>query len=223
VRRAVVAAVLGALCVVSLAVARAATRPVPAPRIVQSPIPFPQARKDQMRAYALEHYGIDSYRLVDPHLVIWHYTETTSYQNVWNTFADDVPDGEFHVLPQDCAHFVIDTDGTIHQLVALDIMCRQVVGLNYTAIGIENVGESDQQVMGDARQYASALALTRYLRCRFQIPVSGVIGHNESLQSPYYRERVAAFRGQTHADFNRADMTVVRRAVAKLPCTAGRS
>jgi hypothetical protein len=49
-----------------------------------------------------------------------------------------------------------------------------------------------------------------------------VIGHNESLQSPYYRERVAAFRGQTHADFNRADMNVVRRAVAKLPCTAGR-
>ena len=218
-RRAVVV-ILGAVCVVSLAVAHAATRPVPAPRIVQSPIPFPQARKDQMRAYALEHYGIDSYRLVDPHLVIWHYTETTTYQSVWNTFADDVPDSEFHVLPQDCAHFVIDTDGTIHQLVPLDIMCRQVVGLNYTAIGIENVGESDQQVLGDARQYASALALTRYLRCRFHIPVSGVIGHNESLQSPYYRERIAAFRGQTHADFNRADMTVVRRAVAKLPCAA---
>lgn len=216
------AAILGAVCVVSLGVARASTRSVPAPRIVQSPIPFPQARKDQMRVYALEHYGIDSYRLLHPHLVIWHFTETTTYQSVWNTFADDVPDSEFHALPQDCAHFVIDTDGTIHQLVALDIMCRQVVGLNYTAIGIENVGESDEQVIGDARQYASALALTRYLRCRFQIPVSGVIGHNESLQSPYYRERVAAFRGQTHADFNRADMNVVRRAVAKLPCTAGR-
>jgi N-acetyl-anhydromuramyl-L-alanine amidase AmpD len=217
VRRVVVAVVVGALCAATVAVAQA----VPAPRIVQSPIPFPQARKDQMRAYALEHYGIDSYRLVNPHLIIWHYTETTTYQSVWNTFADDVPDSEFHVLPQDCAHFVIDTDGTIHQLVPLDIMCRQVVGLNYTAIGIENVGESDRQVMDDTRQYSAALALTHYLRCRFQIPVSGVIGHNESLQSPYYRERVAAFRGQTHADFDRADMNVVRRAVAKFLCPPG--
>jgi N-acetylmuramoyl-L-alanine amidase len=211
--------IVGVAAAAWLAAAAAASRPVPPPRIVQSPIPFPQARKDQMRAYALEHYGIDSYRLADPHLIIWHYTETTTYQSVWNAFADDVPDSEFHALPQDCAHFVIDTDGTIHQLVPLDIMCRQVVGLNYTAIGIENVGESDRQVMTDARQYAAALALTRYLRCRFHIPVSGVIGHNESLQSPYYRERVAAFRGQTHADFDRADMNVVRRAVAKLRCS----
>jgi hypothetical protein len=45
-----------------------------------------------------------------------------------------------------------------------------------------------------------------------------VIGHNESLSSPYYRELVPSFRGQTHADFNRADMNIVRAAVAKLPC-----
>jgi hypothetical protein len=48
--------------------------------------------------------------------------------------------------------------------------------------------------------------------------VSGVIGHNESLSSPYYRELVPSFRGQTHLDFNRADMNVVRAQVAKLPC-----
>jgi beta-N-acetylhexosaminidase len=171
-----------------------------------------------MRSYALEHYGIDSYRLVHPHLVIWHYTESATFQSVWNTFADDVPDVTYHELPQVCAHFVIDTNGTIYQLVPLDIMCRQVVGLNYTAIGIENVGFSDSQVMEDRAQFDAALSLTRWLRCRFAIPVSGVIGHNESLQSPYYRELVPSFRGQTHLDFNRADMNVVRARVAKLPC-----
>ena len=208
--------------VVGLALAAGAASAAPSstrpPPIVRSFIPFGQARKDQMRAYALEHYGIDSYRLVNPHLIVWHFTATTTYQSVWNTFADDVPDVQYHELPQVCAHFVIDTDGTIHELVPLEIMCRQVVGLNYTAIGIENVGESDRQVMGDARQYQSALALTRWLRCRFRIPAANVIGHAESLQSHYYRELVAAFRGQTHADFNRADMNVVRRAVAGLPC-----
>jgi N-acetyl-anhydromuramyl-L-alanine amidase AmpD len=173
-----------------------------------------------MRAYAELHYGIDSYHIVGPHLVIWHYTATTTFSSVWNTFADDVPDVQYHALPQVCAHFVIATNGTIYQLVPLDIMCRQVVGLDYTAIGIENVGLSDQQVMGDAAQYHAALELTRWLRCRYDLPVRNVIGHNESLSSPYYIEHVASWRGQTHEDFDHHDMQTVRAAVAKLPCRA---
>jgi N-acetylmuramoyl-L-alanine amidase len=191
--------------------------PAPPP-IPASLIPFPQNRKDEMRAYSLRHYGIDSYRLIDPHLIIWHYTDSTTYGSVYNTFADDVPDVQFHELPQVCTHFVISTHGTVHQLVPLNLMCRQVVGLNYTALGIENVGDSDQQVLDDAGQYRAALRLTRWLRCRFHIPVRNVIGHNESLQSPYFRELVPAFRGQTHSDFNRHDMNIVRAAVARLGC-----
>ena len=193
---------------------------LPAPPIVRDMIPFGAERKRQMRAYAEVHYGIDSYHIVGPHLIIWHYTESATFQSVWNTFADDVPDVQYHVLPQVCAHFVIDTNGTIYQLVPLDIMCRQVVGLDYTAIGIENVGFSDQQVIGDNAQYHAALELTRWLRCKFKLPVKDVIGHNESLSSPYYIEHVASWRGQTHQDFNSRDMNVVRAAVAKLPCTA---
>jgi beta-N-acetylhexosaminidase len=192
--------------------------PLPPPHIVKDPIPFGAAREQQMRAYALEHYGIDSYKLVHPHLIIWHYTESATFQSVFSTFANDVPDVTYHELPQVCAHFVIDTTGTIYELVPLALMCRQVVGLNYTAIGIENVGFSDQQVMGNAAQFRAGLELTRWLRCRENIPVANVIGHNESLSSPYYRELVPAFRGQTHLDFNRADMNVVRARVAQLPC-----
>ena len=188
------------------------------PAIVKDFIPFGTKRKEEMRHYALEHYGIDSYRLIAPHLIIWHYTESTTFQSVYDTFANDVPDVSYHELPQVCAHFVIDTNGTIHELVPVEIMCRHVVGLNYTAIGIENVGLSDQQVMGNRAQFRAGLELTRWLRCREHIPVANVIGHNESLSSPYYRELVAAFRGQTHLDFNRADMTIVRARVAQLPC-----
>jgi beta-N-acetylhexosaminidase len=201
--------------------ATATTAPLlPAPKIVKDMIPFGAARKQQMREYAETHYGIDSYHIVGPHLVIWHYTASATFSSVWNTFADDVPDVQYHVLPQVCAHFVIDTNGTIYQLVPLNIMCRQVVGLDYTAIGIENVGFSDQQVMDDKAQYDSALELTRWLRCKFNLPVKNVIGHNESLSSPYYIEHVPSWRGQTHQDFDHADMNVVRAAVAKLPCRA---
>jgi beta-N-acetylhexosaminidase len=199
--------------------ASGATSPLlPPPRIVRDLIPFGAARKAQMRAYAEIHYGIDSYHIVGPHLIIWHFTETATFQSVWNTFAPDVPDVEYHVLPQVCAHFVIDPSGTIYQLVPLDIMCRQVVGLDYTAIGIENVGFSDQQVIGDAAQYHAGLELTRWLRCKFNLPVKDVIGHNESLTSPYYVEHLSSWRGRTHQDFNHADMNIVRAAVAKLPC-----
>lgn len=171
-----------------------------------------------MKEYALEHYGIDSYRLIDPHLIIWHYTETSSFAATYDIFAPDVPDSQYHVLPNTCAHFIISPNGTIHQIVPLEIMCRQVVGLNYTAIGIENVGFSDQQILDDPRELDAALQLTVWLRCRFHIPVRNVIGHNESLSSPYYRELVPAFRGQTHEDWNRQDMDAIRAKLATMPC-----
>ena len=93
-------------------------------------------------------------------------------------------------------------------------MCRHTVGLNWTAIGIEHVGSSDAEVLGDHAQMSASLKLVRWLRCRYGIPVHDVIGHNESLSSPYHREDVPALRTQTHSDFDRADMDVYRRRLA---------
>ena len=42
----------------------------PQPTIVQKPIPFPKARKEQMAAYSRRHYDIDSYRLRDPKVIV---------------------------------------------------------------------------------------------------------------------------------------------------------
>ena len=190
---------------------------VPKPRIISNPIPFGPRRKAEMVAYARRHYGSfmrPTYRLIDPHVIVIHYTETPSFQATWNTFAPDTPDSELHELPNTCAHFVIDAAGGIHQLVPLGIMCRHTVGLNWTAIGVEHVGNSDGEVLGDHAQMAASLKLVRWLRCRYGIPVHDVIGHNESLSSPYHREDVPALRTQTHSDFDRADMSVYRRRLA---------
>jgi N-acetylmuramoyl-L-alanine amidase len=184
------------------------------PPIVRSFIPFPQKRVNEMRAYARRHYGLNTALLKDPKVIVEHYTAINSYSATWNTFAPDVPDPELHELPGTCAHFVIDRDGTIHQLVKLRYMCRHTVGLNYTAIGIEHVASSDAQVLRDPRQLAASLKLTRWLRCRYGIAVKDVIGHSESLSSPYHRERVARLRHQTHADWTHADMRTYRRKLA---------
>jgi N-acetylmuramoyl-L-alanine amidase len=180
------------------------------PPIVQSPIPFGAARRAQMAAYAQRHYGFHSYLLREPHVIVIHYTETPSFQSTFNTFAPDVPDSELHELPNTCAHFVIEKNGTIHQLVPLQIMCRHTVGLNWTAIGIEHVGSSDAEVLGAQRQMRASLRLVRWLRCTFQIKLADVIGHNESLSSRFHHENVPALRTQTHSDFNHADMNVYR-------------
>jgi hypothetical protein len=45
-----------------------------------------------------------------------------------------------------------------------------------------------------------------------------VIGHNESLSSPYHRERVARLRTQTHGDMTRASMRTYRRKLRALAC-----
>ena len=175
-----------------------------------------------MVAYVRRHYGSfmrPTWRLIDPHVIVIHYTDGPNFSSAYNTFASDTPDTELHELPATCAHFVIDRDGTIHQLVSLRVMCRHTVGLNWTAIGIEHVGYSDQQVLGDTRQITASLRLVRWLRCRFHITIKDVVGHNESLASPYHREDVPALRTQTHSDFNHADMHTYRaRLRAAGPC-----
>ncbi|HKN94712.1 MAG TPA: peptidoglycan recognition family protein [Thermoleophilaceae bacterium] len=185
--------------------------PAPRPHIVQKRIPFPPRREREMRSYAIRHYGIHTFRLRGPKVIVEHYTETTSFAPVWNEFARDVPDVELHELPQVCAHFVVDRSGRIYELVPPSIMCRHTVGLNWTAIGIEHVGMSDAQVMGDRRELRASLALTRWLQGRYGILTRNVIGHAESLSSPYHRERVAALRRQTHADMQHATMVRYRR------------
>ncbi len=187
---------------------------VPRPRTVSMLIPFPDARKQEMLVYAEEHYGLHTYQLVQPQAIVEHFTASAEFAPVFNTFAANQPDlGE---LPGTCAHFVIDTDGTIYQLVPLDLMCRHTVGLNYTAIGIEMVGESDQDVLDNVGQLSAALDLTLWLMQRFDIQLRNVIGHNESLTSLLHMERVPSFRCQTHQDWNQADMEIFRRDLAGL-------
>ncbi|MEA2410720.1 MAG: hypothetical protein QOC77_1281 [Thermoleophilaceae bacterium] len=203
--------------------AKPAPKPSPAagvarPTIVERPIPFPDKRRAEMAAYSQRHYGESHWRLTDPQVIVEHYTASDSFESAFSTFAADVPDSELHELPGTCAHFVVDSDGTIYQLVPIEIRCRHTVGLNYTAIGIEHVGTSDAQVMGDAAQLRASLRLTRWLRCTHGIKVRNVIGHNESLSSPYHHEDVPSLRSQTHGDMQKATMDRYRTQLAAEGC-----
>jgi N-acetylmuramoyl-L-alanine amidase len=181
----------------------------PKPHMVWKPIPYGPQRKAEMAAYAKRHYGIDSWRL-HPKVIVEHYTGSNSFSAAWNAFAANTPDRELGGLPGDCAHFIVDREGTIYQLVRLSVMCRHTVGLNYVAIGIEHVGTSDAEILHDPAQIRASLELTAWLVGRFHIRIRNVIGHNESLSSPYHKELYKPWRHQTHADWRHADMDVYR-------------
>jgi N-acetylmuramoyl-L-alanine amidase len=188
----------------------------PMPHVVTKPIPFGAARRAETAAYAERHYGIDSWRLQAPHVIVEHYTATSTFSSVWSTFAADTPDPELGERPGTCAHYVVDRDGTIYGLVPTTTICRHTVGLNWTAIGIEHVGTSDAQILSNTRQLDASLRLTLWLASRFHISLPNVIGHAESLTSRYHRERYAPWRCQTHGDWQHADMVVYRRRLAAL-------
>jgi N-acetylmuramoyl-L-alanine amidase len=198
----------------------ALARAVAPPREVRKPIPYGAERRADMADYAERHYGIHDFRLRDPKVIVEHYTATSSFAPVFDYFSRNERDPELNELPGVCSHYVIDRDGTIYRLVPTSIMCRHTVGLNWTAIGIEHVGQSDAQVMGNRRQLAASLRLTRALQGRFGIATRNVIGHNENRESPFHRERVARLRTQTHADFPKAVMDGYRRRLNALPAPA---
>ena len=187
----------------------------PKPHVVWKPIPYGAQRQAEMAAYAKRHYGIDSWRL-HPKVIVEHYTGSNSFSAAWNAFAANTPDRELGGLPGDCAHFIVDRDGTIYQLVRLSVMCRHTVGLNYVAIGIEHVGTSDAEILHDPAQIRASLELTAWLVGRFHIRIRNVIGHNESLSSPYHKELYKPWRHQTHADWRHADMDVYRAKLRTL-------
>jgi beta-N-acetylhexosaminidase len=179
-------------------------------------IPYGHKRKREMAAYSLRHYGIARWRLRHPKVIVEHVAVAGTAAAVHNTFAPDRPDPELHELPNVCSHFVVNGAGKIYELVNLRTRCRHTVGLNWTAIGIEHTGFADGDVLGDRHQMRASLRLTQYLRCRFGIPVHDVIGHAESLSSPYHHELVPSLRHQTHGDWRHSSMRVYRRRLRRL-------
>ncbi len=215
------AAVLALLSALLLSQAAPASAPlrrerVARPPITLKPIPYGPKRKREMAVYSERHYGEHTWRLRHPHVIVEHMAETSTVASVYNTFAPDVPDVELHELPNVCSHFVIGSSGRIFRLVNLRTRCRHTVGLNWTAIGIEHVGFADGDALGNRRELGASLHLTQWLRCKFHIPVRDVIGHAESLSSPYHRERVPSLRDQTHGDWRHASMQIYRRQLRRL-------
>jgi N-acetylmuramoyl-L-alanine amidase len=221
---ALLSTVLAASAIGSATSSSGAAASVARPPIVKRLIPFGPKRKREMAAYSERHYGRPEWRLRHPRVIVEHMSQTAGAAAVYNTFAPDVADVELGELPNVCSHFVVSPAGRIFELVNLRTRCRHTVGLNWTAIGIEHAGYGDSDVLDNPAERRASLWLTQYLRCRFQIKLSDVIGHNESLGSPYHHELVPSLRNQTHGDWKHSSMRVYRHRLWEMgPCQSGRA
>lgn len=187
--------------------------PATPPPITDQLIPYGPDRLAQMRQYALAHYGKDTTTL-DPTLIVLHFTESPTADGIFEHFADNQP--QLGESPGVCSHFLIDTDGQITRMVPENTMCRHVIGLNDTAIGIEFVQASAgnsptwsaEQILGRAAQREAGLALVRYLQTRFSIATDAVIGHAMANDSPRFHD-LKGWRND-HGDWGSAEVNRFR-------------
>jgi N-acetylmuramoyl-L-alanine amidase len=150
--------------------------------------------------YLKEHYGIESENpVMEPKIIVIHWTAVDNFEGSYNSFKspyltsnrkDISKGGSVNV----CAHFLVDLDGKIFQLLPLPYFARHVIGLNYYAFGIENVGGAKKELT--EQQLESNEKLVRYLIEEYP-DIKYVIGHNEYRLfeiTPFFLEKDPDYR-----------------------------
>jgi N-acetyl-anhydromuramyl-L-alanine amidase AmpD len=169
------------------------------PAIHARPIPFGPDRERLTLEYIRAHYDSTATSIViQPTMLVVHWTSTQTFAEAYALFEPtELPPsrGELEKAgPLNVsAHYMVDRDGTIYQLMPDSIMARHVIGLNRIAIGIENVGGSSFPLT-DAQLEAN-VALIRCLEARYPT-IRSVIGHLEYgafRHTPLWQERDTSY------------------------------
>jgi hypothetical protein len=207
-----------AASLLSAPAAGAAGAKIAKPRTKWDPISYGSKRKRQMANYSKRHYGKREWRLRKPRALVLHYTAGPSYASAWSTFDSNSPSlGE---RPGVCAQFIVDRDGTIYQLTRLGVRCRHTIGLNHLSLGIEmvqpdlgNPHRTARAILDRKRQARSAVRLAAWLKSRYGIKMSNVIGHGMANDSPLFKDR-QGWRND-HTDWLPREVRTFRKRISK--------
>ncbi len=192
--------------------------------IIQKPIIFTSKRSDMTKAYIKKHYGLDVRDIkIQPKIIVLHWTAVMSLDdsfkrlNSEKLFTDRKDIAAASALNVS-SHFLIDRDGVIYQLMPDNFMARHVIGLNYSSIGVENVGgEANKKEDLTPQQLIANVKLIKYLKQKYP-DIRYLIGHLEYRDmenSPLWLERDAGYRTKK-ADPGKQFMAKVRKQVKML-------
>lgn len=162
--------------------------------IIYKPIPFGDTRKELTLEYIREHYDTDAKDIIiNPKMIVIHWSGSSSTESVFSAFRPEVlPPGRPELVRGGrlnvSAHFVVDREGRIFQLMPENWMARHTIGLNRVAIGIENVGGPG--LLTNAQLSANALLVGK-LAAKYP-EIAYLIGHYEYLNfrgTPLWEEK----------------------------------
>ncbi|WP_324027385.1 peptidoglycan recognition family protein [Maribacter sp. BPC-D8] len=189
--------------------------------IVEHPITFNEERKILTLEYLQNRYGLeqDSPK-IEPKMIVLHWTVIPTFEKSFEAF-DPVtlpnwrPDIKNVSGLNVSSQFMVDRDGTIYQLLPETTMARHVIGLNHCAIGVENVGGTEELPLTKA-QLKSNIWLVKYLKDKYDIDY--LIGHYEYTlfeNHPLWLEIDESYR-TVKTDPGPEFMANVRKAVTNL-------
>lgn len=155
--------------------------------INQRAIKFNETRVNLTKQYIKEHYAIDTNSTqITPKSIVLHWTAVMDFEDCFKRFdgeilfadrGDIASAGALNVS----AHFLVARDGTITQLMPETTMARHTIGLNFSSIGIENIG-GDKNYKEDLtkEQVKANIALVKYLKAKYP-SIEYLLGHHEYL------------------------------------------
>jgi len=146
------------------------------------PIVFDEERKQLTLEYLSERYGLEQEEpTIIPRMIVLHWTFIPTLEESFEAFKDvTLPNYRPEIKTASAlnvsAHFLVDQDGSIYRLLPETTMARHVIGLNHCAIGIENVGGTENTPLTQ-EQIDANIWLVSYLANKHKIRY--LIGHYE--------------------------------------------
>ena len=187
------------------------------------PIQFSVDRENATLQYIQDHYGLNPEDIsIVPRIVVLHWTAIDGFEESFAVFNPEelgssrpglTAAGNVNVSIQ----FLVDRDGTVYRLMPETWMARHCIGLNYSAIGIENVGGGNGIDNLTDAQIEANIRLVRYLVEKYPT-LEYLIGHMEYLDfegHPLWLETDPSYRTEKTDPGDRF-MTAVRAGVANL-------
>lgn len=155
-------------------------------------------------------------------MIVLHWTAINDFDSCFALFNMETlersrPDlnqaGELNVS----IHYLVDRNGNVYHLMPDTLMARHCIGLNYSSIGIENVGGENNIDNLTDEQIEANILLVKYLKEKYP-SIEYLIGHCEYRKfenHPLWLEKDSTYRTEK-VDPGERFMGEVRKGVAEL-------
>lgn len=152
--------------------------------IINKPIEFTQLRVELTKEYIKKRYNkvVEDINII-PKIIVIHHTALDDFSKSYDRLDPEVLLSDRKDISNASklnvsAHFLVDQDGKIYSLMPETYMARHVIGLNYSSIGIENVGGQEKGDKLTSKQLEANIKLVKYLKNKYK-SIEYLIGHYE--------------------------------------------